>query len=402
MTRKISLGTVFFIALVAAGGSLLAGCGLRVSAQSPAQAATTGTGPLPVSVVPDLDANNFQVDHPERFPLVTAGEYMATNELNVTGVVNPDVSRQVPVPSLATGRIVEIAARLGDEVKKGQLLFKVRSTDIAGAYSDYRKAVKNEQLAVDNERLANIQLDRAKLLFDNGAIPKSAFEIAENAEIGTRTALENARVDTETTTEHLKLLGSDPEHPTGIVEVYAPVSGIITDQEITDQSGVQALTPPNPFTISDLSRVWIVCDVWENDMAQVHIGEYADIHLNAYPNRVFKARINNILPVLDPNIRTAKVRLEMDNPGLMRLGMFVTATFHGMQAERRAAVPATAILHLHDREWVYTPVADGHFKRLEVNAGNMLPSNLQEVLAGIKPGDQVVANALVFQNTVEQ
>jgi cobalt-zinc-cadmium efflux system membrane fusion protein len=389
-------------AVLMAGSWLLGGCGSRVRAQSPAQAATTGTGPLPVNVVPDLDANNFQVEHAERFALVTAGEYVATPELNVTGVVNPDVSRQVPVPSLATGRIVEIDARLGDQVKKGQLLFKVRSTDIAGAYSDYRKAIKNEDLAVKNEELAKIQLDRAKLLYENGAIPKSALEIADNTEKGTQTALDNAKVDTETTTEHLRLLGSDPDHPSGIVEVYAPVSGVITDQQITDQSGVQALTPPNPFTISDMSHVWIVCDVWENNMDQVRIGEYADIHLNAYPNRVFKARINNILPVLDPNIRTAKVRLEMDNPGLMRLGMFVTATFHGMQAEKHASVPATAILHLHDREWVYMPLGDSRFKRLEVTAGNMLPGNLQEVITGIKPGDQVVANALVFQNTVEQ
>jgi cobalt-zinc-cadmium efflux system membrane fusion protein len=400
--RTIPLEIMLVASLVVAATLFLPGCGSKVNAQGQAQAATAGTGPLPVNVVPDLDANNFQVEHAERFPLVTAGAYVATPELNVTGVVNPDVSRQVPVPSLATGRIVEIAARLGDEVKKGQLLFKVRSTDIAGAYSDYRKAVKNEDLAVKNEELAKIQLDRAKLLFDNGAIPKSALEIADNNEKGAQTALDNARVDTETATEHLRLLGSDPDHPSGIVEVYAPVSGVITDQQITDQSGVQALTPPNPFTISDMSHVWIVCDVWENDMGQVHIGEYADIHLNAYPNRVFKARINNILPVLDPNIRTAKVRLEMDNPGLMRLGMFVTATFHGMQAESHASVPAAAILHLHDREWVYTPLGDNHFKRLEVTAGNMLPGNLQEVISGIKPRDQVVANALVFQNTVEQ
>ena len=400
--NQISLKGTLFTALVVSGSWLLGGCGSKVSAQSPAQAATTGTGPLPVNVVPDLDANDFQVEHAERFPLATAGAYVAAPELNVTGVVNPDVSRQVPVPSLATGRIVEIAARLGDEVKKGQLLFKVRSTDIAGAYSDYRKAVKNEDLAVKNEELAKIQLDRAKLLFDNGAIPKSALEIADNNEKGAQTALDNARVDTETATEHLRLLGSDPDHPSGIVEVYAPVSGVITDQQITDQSGVQALTPPNPFTISDMSHVWIVCDVWENDMGQVHIGEYADVHLNAYPNRVFKARINNILPVLDPNIRTAKVRLEMENPGLMRLGMFVTATFHGMQAESHASVPATAILHLHDREWVYIPLGDNHFKRLEVTAGNMLPGKLQEVRSGIKPRDKVVGNALVLQNTVEQ
>ncbi|MGP8174595.1 MAG: efflux RND transporter periplasmic adaptor subunit [Terracidiphilus sp.] len=364
---------------------LFTGCEGKVI---PRQSAPSGTGPIPGTVVADLDGSNFKMDHPERFPLATAGEHIATPELNVTGVVSPDVSRQVPVASLASGRVVEIDARLGDEVKKGQILFKVRSTDIAGAFSDYRKAVKNEQLT-------KIQLDRAKLLYDNGAVPKSALEVAQNAE-------DNARVDLETTTEHLQLLGSNPDHPTGIVPVYAPVAGVITDQQITNSSGVQALTPPNPFTISDVSRVWIICDVYENDMAQVHIDEYADIHLAAYPNRVLRGRISNILPMIDPNIRTAKVRLEVENPGLMRLGMFVTATFHGERAEKHATVPATAILHLHDRDWVYTPADNGRFRRVEVDAGNMLPENMQEVISGIRPGAQVIANALVFQNTVEQ
>jgi cobalt-zinc-cadmium efflux system membrane fusion protein len=334
-----------------------------------------------------MDASNFKVDHPEQFPLATSGEYVASPELNVTGVVGPDVSRQVPVPSLASGRVVEIDARLGDEVKQGQLLFKVRSSDIAGAFSDHQKAVKNEQLT-------KIQLDRANLLFDNGAIPKSALEIAQNAE-------DNAKVDLETTTEHLRLLGSDPDHPTGIVAVYAPVSGVITDQQITNASGVQALTPPNPFTISDVSHVWIVCDVYENDMAQVHLGEYADIRLNAYPDRILRGRIGNIGQIMDPNLRTGKVRLEVENPGLMRFGMFVTATFHGPAAEKHATVPATAILHLHDREWAYTP-AQGGFRRVEVEAGKTLPGNMQEITSGLKPGTQVVANALVLQNTVEQ
>jgi membrane fusion protein, heavy metal efflux system len=373
------------VAVLSAGlAFLVTGCEKPATAQPGA-----GTGPTSVTVEPDLDANNFKVAHPERFPLATAGEHVAAPELNVTGVVNPDVSRQVPVPSLATGRIVEIDARLGDEVKKGQLLFKVRSTDISGAYSDYRQAVKNEVLT-------KIQLDRANLLFNDGAIPKSAVEIAQNAEDDNIVVLETAK-------EHLLLLGVDPEHPTGIVEVFAPVSGAITDQQITNQSGVQALTPPNPFTISDLSKVWIICDVYENDMAQVHIGEYADIHLVAYPNRVLKGRISNILPIVDPNIRTAKVRLEVDNPAIMRLGMFVTATFNGQSVERRATVPATAILHLHDRDWVYTPTTqDGHFRRVEVNAGIMLPANMQEIIGGIKPGDRVISNALVFQSTVEQ
>src|SRR5579864_5170553 len=381
------MNRVLFVGASLCAGVMLstAACGRRLTAASTQDG---DTGPHPTTVQADMDTSNFAVDRPDRFPLATAGQFAAAPELNVTGVVSPDVSRQVPVPSLATGRVVEIDARLGDQVTKGQLLFRVRSSDIAGAYSDYRKAVKNEQLA-------QIQLNRARILFDDGAIPKSAFEIAQNAE-------DNAIVDLETATEHLNLLGSDPNHPSGIVDIYAPESGVITDQQITNSSGVQALTPPSPFTISDVSHVWIVCDVYENNMAQVHLGDYADIRLAAYPNRVLKGRISNILPIIDPNIRTAKVRLEVENPGLMRLGMFVTATFHGETMERRAMVPSTAILHLHDREWVYTPLNQDHFRRLEVVAGELLANNMQEVKSGLRPGDRVVANALVLQSTVEQ
>jgi cobalt-zinc-cadmium efflux system membrane fusion protein len=377
--------TLVLAALLACAMLSTVACGSKAGT-SPTGAGDTG--PRTATVELDLDANNFKVEHPEQFALAEVGETFGTTDLNVTGAVSPDISRQVPVPSLASGRVVEINARLGDEVKKGQLLFKVRSSDIAGAFSDYRKAVKNEELA-------RIQLDRAKLLFSNGAIPKSALEVAENAE-------DNANVDVETTIEHLKLLGSDPDHPTGIVPVYAPVAGVITDQQITNGSGVQALAPPNPFTISDITHVWIICDVYENDLAQVRLGEAAEIRLNAFPDRVLRGRISNIGQIMDPNLRTAKIRIEVDNPALMRFGMFVTANFHGVKKERRTTVPASAILHLHDRDGVYIPLGGGRFRRLEVKGGRMLPGNMQEIVSGLAPGAKVVANALVLQNTVDQ
>jgi cobalt-zinc-cadmium efflux system membrane fusion protein len=344
--------------------------------------------PPTATVEPDLDANNFKVDHPDQFPLVAATEHKAAPALNVTGVVQPDIARAVPVISLAAGRVVEIKARLGDTVKKGQLLLRVQSNDVSGAYQVYRKAV-------NDELLARQQLERSQILYEKGAIAKSALEQAEDV-------AKNAKADLDAATEQLRLLGIDKDHPSGIVDIFAPISGVITDQQVTNSSGIQGLGSPNPYTISDLSYVWIVCDVYENDLDAVQAGAYADIRLNAYPNKVFKARIDNILPVLDPSIRTAKVRLEVPNPGMMRVGMFVTATFYGKQSETRAVIPATAILHLHDREWVYAPVSAGHFKRLEVVPGNMLPDNLQEVVSGIKPGDQVVSNALPLQNTLEQ
>jgi len=339
-------------------------------------------------VEPDLDSNNFKVDHPEQFPLATAAEHKAVPALNVTGVVQPDIARAVPVISLASGRVVEIKARLGDTVQKGQLLLRVQSNDVSGAYQTYLRAE-------NDERLARIQFERAQTLYDKGAIAKSALEAAEDT-------AKDAQVDLNAALEQLRLLGVDKDHPSPIVNVVAPISGVITDQEVTNAAGVQGLSGPNPFTISDLSYVWIICDVYENDLDAVHIGEYADIHLNAYPDKVFKGRIDNILPVLDPSIHTAKVRIEVPNPGMMRVGMFVTATFYGKQAETHAAIPATAILHLHDREWVYAPLGGGHFKRLEVVTGNMLPGNMQEVVSGIKPGDQVVSIALPMQNTIEQ
>lgn len=177
---------------------------------------------------------------------------------------------------------------------------------------------------------------------------------------------------------------------------------MITDQQVTNAAGVAGLSSPNPFTISDLSNVWVLCDIYENDLPSVHVGETAEIRLNAYPDKVFNGRISNVGPVLDPAIRTAKVRIEVHNPGLMRVGMFVGATFHGLKKETRAAVPAPAVLHLHDRDWVYVPAGDKKFRRIEVVAGPTQPNKMQEIISGVKPGQQVVSNALELQNTAEQ
>lgn len=299
--------------------------------------------PPPLRVERVEDRNLVQVDHPERFQLAQASEHLAFPELSVTGTVNPDISRSVPAVSLATGRVVEIDARLGHTVQKGQLLLKVQSADISGAFSDYQKATADEQLA-------RTQLERAKLLYGKGAISQNDVQVAQDTE-------DKAKVDVATTAEKLRVLGSPTlSQPTGSVEIRAPISGVITDQQITNAARVQGLASPNPFTISDLTYVWVLCDVYENDLGDVCLGDKADIRLSAYPNRTFSGIISNVGPVLDPNIRTVKVRIEMRNPGLMRPGIFVTATFYGRQKQKRAVVPATAILHLHDRDWVYVPV----------------------------------------------
>jgi cobalt-zinc-cadmium efflux system membrane fusion protein len=370
------LPVVFFASLLA-----LVGC--------TAHADPAAEAPPPANIVPGVDPGLFAVDHPEQFPLASAVERPAASELIVTGTVAPDIARNVPVVSLASGRVVAIYARLGDTVKKGQLLLTIRSDDVAGGFDAYRKAVADELLA-------RKQLSRAVDLYAHGAIATQDLEVAQDT-------ADDAKVTLETATEHLRLLGNDPDKPMAMVDIVAPVSGVITDQEVTNAAAVQAFSSPSPFTISDVSSVWIVCDVYENDMANVRLGDAADIILNAYPDRPFKGRVSNIGMILDPSIRTAKVRIEVENPGIMRLGMFAKATFRGQTKEMHTVVPASAILHMHDRDFVFVPAPDRKFRRVEVVGGDLLPdTSLQDVKSGLKPGQQVVSNALVLDHVLAQ
>jgi cobalt-zinc-cadmium efflux system membrane fusion protein len=343
--------------------------------------------PPPQQIVAGVDVTLFAVDHPEQYPIVTATRYDAPSQLVTTGVVMPDISRSVPVITLASGRVVDIRARLGDKVQKDQVLLRVRSDDVAGGFDAYRKAVSDELLA-------RKQLDRTKDLYEHGAMAQQDLEVAQDAEDDARTTLETA-------TEHLRLLGNDPDKPNGIVDLVAPISGVITDQEITNAASVQAYSSPNPFTISDLSMVWVVCDVYENDMAAVRIGESAEIKLNAYPDKMLRGKVSNVGAILDPSIRTAKVRLEVQNPGeFMRPGMFATATFYSLDKKTYTSVPSSAILHLHDRDWVFIPT-QGKFRRTEVTGGAQLPNGMQEITSGLQPGQQVVSNAGTIENAID-
>ena len=363
---------------------ILTGCGEKK--QDPAAQA-----PPPVQVESEGGVSLITVDHPERFPLVAATQYESTSTLNVTGTVNPDVSRTIPVISIASGRVVSIRTQLGAFVTKGQLLMEVQSTDISNAFDQYLKAV-------NDERLARVQYERAKILYDKGAIAKSQLEIAENAE-------QDAQTDLKAAEQLLVVLGVDKDHPSLTAKVYSPATGVVIAQNVTNASatGVNLAGSATAFTIADLSQVWVICDVYENDLPMVHVGDKAEIRLNAYPDRVITGTISEIDAILDPSIRTAKVRIQVSNPDhIMRVGMFATATFHGRRPQQHMAVPASAVLHLHDRDWVYLPADGGKFKRVGVVAGAMLPDKKQEIISGLAPGQQVVTNALELQNSVEQ
>ena len=217
-------------------------------------------------------------------------------------------------------------------------------------------------------------------------------------------AEKDAKADLAAAEEQLKILGVDKNHPSSVVNVYAPVTGVIIGQNVTNAAaaGVTLSGSATAFTIADLSSVWIICDVYENDIPKLQLGQAARINLQAYPDRPLMGHISDIGPVLDPSLRTAKVRIQVANPGILKLGMFATTTFSSLKKAHFTVVPSDAVLHLHDRDWVYVPAGGNQFRRIEVRAGEMLPGNRQEILSGVAPGQQVVTNALLLETAGNQ
>jgi cobalt-zinc-cadmium efflux system membrane fusion protein len=346
-------------------------------------------GDSQTKIVKSPDPSVIEMSHPERFTLAETEDRKVGDEIHANGVVAPDVSRSVGVLSLAGGRVVEIKARLGDAVKKGQLLLRIHSPDLAAAFSDFQKAQADELLS-------RKQLERSQSLYGHGAIAEKDLEAAQNAE-------EKAKVDLKTTANHVRVLGGDIDHVSSVLDIRAPISGTIVEQNVTGSAGVRSLdATPNLFTIADLSRVWVLCDLYEDVISQLHLGDTAEVTLNAYPDRTFHGRVSNIGCVLDPNTRTVKVRIEMGNPGMvMRSGMFVTSVFHSQKTHERAVLPASAIVRLHDKDWVFKALGGNRFRKTEVQAGPPAGDNLLQILSGVKVHDKVVANALQFSNASE-
>ncbi|MBV9481993.1 MAG: efflux RND transporter periplasmic adaptor subunit [Acidobacteria bacterium] len=367
----------FSIAIVLAPVLVLAGCSRETKA-APTKAEVT------------LEPGVYHPAHPELFKLVTVESRDLPTVLHANGSVTPDVNRTIHVTSQGSGRVMDLRVKLGDHVSKGQVLLSIYSADLASAFSDYQKAVADE-------RLSKRALDRAQLLFSKGALAQKDLEVAQDTE-------DKAQVDVQNTLDHVRLLGGNPDHPSAVIELRAPVSGTIVEQNVAGSEGVKSLdNSPNLFTIADLSQVWILCDVYENDLGEVHLADPADIRLNAYPDKNYHGRVVDISRVLDPNIRAAKVRIVLSNrDGSLRPGMFAVATFHSRKLLPKIVVPSDAIMRLQDKDWVFRKEGASTFRRLEVHALALNEGSISEVEGGVRPGEQLISNALEFSTAMAE
>jgi membrane fusion protein, heavy metal efflux system len=337
-----------------------------------------------------IDPNVFETDHPELFKTAKVASRQMPTVLTANGTITPDVNRTIHVTSLGGGRVAELKVKLGDAVQKGQTLLIISSPDLASAFSDYQKAVADEQLSKRG-------LDRAQLLYDKGAIAEKDLQTAQDAE-------QKALVDVHTTEQRVRVLGGDPAHPSSMLDLRAPISGTIVEQNVAGFEGIKSLdNTPNLFTIADLSQVWVVCDVFENDLGDVHIGDPAEIRLNAFPERILKGTVTDISRVLDPATRTAKVRIVLRNgDGQLRPGMFAVATFRSRKTRPGLVVPGTAVMRLHDKDWIFRHEGNNRYRRVEVQVSGATQDGMQEIRSGVNPDDEVVLNALDFSTAVAE
>jgi cobalt-zinc-cadmium efflux system membrane fusion protein len=338
----------------------------------------------------NLESGVYKVEHPELFKLAKVEVRNLPHVLNANASATPDVNRTIHVTSLGSGRVTDLKVKLGDVVTKGQILLVIYSADLAAAFSDYQKAQADE-------RLAARALDRAQLLLSHGALAQKDMEVAQDAE-------DKARADLENSEHRLRLLGGIPQHPSSMIELRAPVSGTIVEQNVAGFEGIKSLdNSPNLFTIADLSQVWVVSDVFENDLGEVHVGDSAEIRLNAYPDKVLLGKVVNISRVLDPNTRSAKVRIVLPNPrGLLAPGMFALATFRSKKLEPRLVIPSTAVMRLQDKDWVFRKEGPDKVRRVQVGVMGTTPDGYSQVQDGVQPGDEVVANALEFSTAMTE
>ena len=377
MKRSSRRGRLIWIAATAALVLLFASC-------------TRETKAAPTRQEVAIDPNVFETDHPELFRTTKVESRQMPTVLTANGTITPDVNRTIHVTSLGGGRVAELKVKLGDAVQKGQTLLIISSPDLASAFSDYQKAVADEQLS-------KRALDRAQLLYDKGAIAEKDLQTAQDAE-------QKALVDVRTTEQRVRVLGGDPAHPSSMIDLRAPITGTIVEQNVAGFEGIKSLdNTPNLFTIADLSQVWVVCDVFENDLGDVHIGDPAEIRLNAFPERILKGTVTDISRVLDPATRTAKVRIVLRNgDGQLRPGMFAVATFRSRKTRPGLVVPGTAVMRLHDKDWIFRHEGNNRYRRVEVQVSGATQDGMQEIRSGVNPDDEVVLNALDFSTAVAE
>lgn len=380
--------------------ALIAACGgaawfwFRTNSRSPAAAASVAMPPMSMAAAeaptPTEPAQEVQISIPPseverlRLKFAKVTEAPVTMEIRVPGTVQPNAYKQVHVTPLVGGVVTQVTVEIGHSVKRGQPLLQIFSRELAEAQTKY--IADGAELEAEHKKLV-----RTQELVRLGAASRQELE-----EIEANHQVHSAHV--EESHQRLLLLGLTDQQVSEVaagkradttIAVPAPLDGVVTARGVNLGQVVNA--SQDLLTVTDLSSVWVEANLLEDDFAAVRVGSPATITTPAYPGRSYRAAVSYIDPQVDPQTRTAKVRLVLDNPGLaLRFGMYMDVLFANSTG-RAVVAPKQAVQTVGTSIVVFVPVEGerGKFIQRAVKTGKDLSSGLT-VLDGLKAGETVV------------
>ena len=374
-------GALLAVRLTATSGASSGGAAsIPPAAEAPAQpaAAPADEGDGEILIAPDVLSR-------AGFKTTTVGAADLGAAVTVPGTVMPNAYREVKVTPIAGGIVTKVNAELGARVQRGAPLAILFSAELADAQTRFLSM--RAMLEADHKKL-----ERTQRLVEIGAASRQELEEVTAVHASHETEAEAAG-------QRLLLLGltrerldnlKDPGQVVSQVVVPAPMDGIVTMRSANPGQVVAMGT--EMFVVTDLSEVWLVGDLYEQDFPSVRVGSAATVTATAYPGLIVRGRVSYIDPRVDPQTRTAKVRVEVPNPdGRLRLGMYVNMALRGAAAERQVVVPRAAVQSVGEQHVVFIPIAgeEGKFLRRKVRLG-AASGDAYAVLDGLRAGDTVV------------
>lgn len=372
MTPSPRRGRAALALAAALAASLAAGCG------RPARAAAAAAPALPPGEVQLKQVPNFV----KIAPVEVSSEAPPTE---ATAKVAFDEGRVSRVGTPVSGRVVELRVQPGDRVRKGQPLLVIASPDAESAFADWIAARADAALADQN-------LERQRRLLADQAVSQKEVLQAESDATKARAARARALA-------RLQVLGIPPDEPARQPSRYllrSPIDGVVVDRPASVGMEVRADSGTPIVTVADLSRLWVLADVFERDLASVVKGGHAEVRVAAWPGRTWEGKVSYVGDVVDPQTRTVKVRIEVENPDRkLKPEMFARVTLRGGAAEPSLAVPSQAVVSDGAASAVVVALGEGRFQRRIIEVGPER-GGIVRVLSGLAPGERVVVDGAIY------
>jgi cobalt-zinc-cadmium efflux system membrane fusion protein len=325
------------------------------------------------------------------------------------GKIAVDEDRSTPIFSPYSGRVVRLLAKPGDTIRRGQPLFVVEATDTVQAQNDFIAAITAMNKAKSALNLAQITDKRNRDLYEGKAVPLKEWQNSQAALIAAQNDMRSAETALEAARNRLRILGRtedeiDAFEKTGRISpdtpAYAPIAGTVVQRKVGPGQYVSSSTSDPVFVIGDLSTVWLTAYVRETDAARVRVGQELNFTVLAFPDRVFKAKLNYVAAALDPASRRLMVRATVDNPGeLLKPEMFANVAIFTNPEVTAPAVPREALIYEGSSVRVWAVRADKSIELRQIHTG-LTNGRLIQVTDGLAPGERIITKGSLFIDRV--